>query len=424
MSRVGELLTQTVGTETAIQLGGGLRQSVLGAPTSLGDDRAAAHAADLLSTTTALGQHLRDWLAQRLEPAVLALPDDAEIEAVEQLIDRLGADSRLIAFFASGDVSLASQAVAQFAGWNIPGVGEGDQRFRPRTRLYDTLDPDTITQVCDSIAYERTAFVFIGTPPIGPSLAWAEALMPAATAALGDVVGDRIVVVVDVQGPDDEPLRACITAAGGEVVTVGAGHGLAAAPLLVAAARGMDLRAIRKGAEAAAETLREGLQGDAGAALLLWPVLVGALANETGGGTALQLLALTDRLSRASIWAASAWAVKGPAYLSAHASPQAVSGLNPAQLGLGDGCGSDASRTCAPGLVDLHGVDVAGTDRIAIPYCDAVARFCGVVGSGDRIVRQLVVQDYDAACYGAFAMRIALETETARHAAKLVADTP
>ena len=128
--------------------------------------RASMAASIRPSAQPALAQvQLDAWLG-RLERPLSELKDDYRSgklpllrvpEATDDIAACAGRDwrasaraRRRIVFFGTGGSSLGGQALAQLAGWNIPGGADAAQRKRPRTRFYDNLDAMTLERALAS----------------------------------------------------------------------------------------------------------------------------------------------------------------------------------------------------------------------------------------------------------------------------------
>ncbi|MEM7777628.1 MAG: hypothetical protein AAF732_18700, partial [Pseudomonadota bacterium] len=176
------------------------------------------------------GDHATSHQFARTVGAILAHIDqslwadqfEADDDVARILIAGLEVHTRQIAFFGSGLSSLSNQAAAQFQGWNIPGVGEGAQRLRPRTRIYDTCDPDTLRQVGETLDFSRTGLIFMADAYRDTSLQQARILLPVAQEAIGrDGLAQRLACVHGASGAMHHPeLADLIEASGGKVLTL------------------------------------------------------------------------------------------------------------------------------------------------------------------------------------------------------------
>ncbi|MEL7302541.1 MAG: hypothetical protein AAGJ53_02485, partial [Pseudomonadota bacterium] len=276
------------------------------------------------------------------------------------LIAKLEARARHIAFFGAGHAMAANMAIAQFTGWNIPGVGEPGQRRRPRTRIYATDDPDTLRQVCETIDYANTAFVFVSDAAHGATVhVQARAMLPSIRAALGSEAPAHVAGVVSGEPAAADPeLQSLIRAFGGEVLSVsGAAGALSVHGQLVGIARGLDDVRVRAGARAVCERVTAGPVVDDGLGLPR------AWLNPSGGGGSNRpptrvIVAARDRLGMFAGWAAQTWN-------TARASSKASRRGGAATAPLIRDCGvADVAASAATGVPQVLDVfDVAADDR-------------------------------------------------------------
>ncbi len=110
----------------------------------------------------------------RLEPEFRRLQDEArdlslpifriaserdDIAQARAALTKLSTGAGTLVFFGTGGSGLGGQALAQVAGWNIPGVHAPGQDKRPRTRFYDNLDPSTLAGVVKTLDLASSRFV-------------------------------------------------------------------------------------------------------------------------------------------------------------------------------------------------------------------------------------------------------------------------
>ncbi len=290
-------------------------------------------------------QSLAREVTAHLSAPIAPDTQDRDIAAARDLIESLEAVAGQIAFFGAGLTSLSGQAIAQVAGWNIPGVGEPGQRLRPRTRIYDTFDPDTLRQVAETLDFDRVALVFVVSPNVSEtSRHQAAAMIPPLVAALGADAGRHLACVVPDASDDAASGDGAVSQIvqdverqGGRIVSFGAqGHALSQAALLPGLARGVDVAAVHAGACSLFERA-VAFDGDWQAAPAFWPAVLGSLALEDrahGRPTAVSIAAAADRYGRAAAFVAAQMAALAPEWDVA-AIPQAILGQDHAALGLG-----------------------------------------------------------------------------------------
>lgn len=328
-----------------------------------------------------------------------------DLARLAEVVTKLEANTHQLVFFGSGLRAFANQAVAQFTGWSIPGVGEPGQRLRPRTRLYDTADADTLRQVVETLSFERAGLVFIADCDCPTALRQAETVLPAAQRALAqEALAGRLALLQpqDVSGQEPQ-LAEMIGAAGGDVVTLHDTGGLVSCLSLSAGlARGLDIEALRDGALSLGEALKtpadEGVLSG-----LSWAALSIARAAEAGPravvGVETISVALSDRLGRLPAFAAGVWnkalgAVTAPAAphdrqprVRMLAGPQAMRGQDLELLGFG------ISGPCAVDVIGVQLPEAIGCDWPALGHC----------------VRRLSLQGFEPRALGAVMALAVLE---------------
>jgi glucose-6-phosphate isomerase len=269
-----------------------------------------------LSAALVRAEGALDWLRARHADGGLPLlqlagkHDDLRpiVEAARRLADR----ATDIVLLGTGGSSLGGQALAQLAWHGVPGVGA--LRQPPRLHFMDNIDPRTYSALLEKLLHGTTRFV-----AISKSGGTAETLMQT-IAALSSLkaqnLGPRI---PDIFLGLTEPAKAgkknglrdllshhhipCLehdTGVGGRF------SALTNVGLLPAAMLGLDIFAIRSGAqEAFAPVLAKKKAADVPAAL--GAALSVALA-ETKGKSISVVMAYADRLERFTRWYVQLWA--------------------------------------------------------------------------------------------------------------------
>lgn len=265
----------------------------------------------------------------RVEPHLAALRDDhasgnlpllrvpewtADIDAADAALAKLSSDAKTLIFFGTGGSSLGGQTLAQLGGWFIPGEQPAGQRKRPRTRFYDNLDARTLDRMLGGLNLERTRFVVISKSGSTPEtmVQFLAALQAVDAAGLGDRAGDLFLALTEpASGDKVNGLRGLCEARGIPVLDHdprigGRFSALTNVGLLAALARGMDARALRRGAGEVVDALLS-----AGPASEFAPA-VGAAATialaEERDIRAVVLMPYTDRLERLGSWFVQLWA--------------------------------------------------------------------------------------------------------------------
>lgn len=240
--------------------------------------------------------------------------EEADIAAAEAALAKLSKGAKTIVFFGTGGSGLGGQTLAQLAGWNIPGLLDETQLNRPRTRFYDNLDPITLQSALASLDLAKTRFVL--TSKSGgtvETLAQAIATFAAIEkAGLTDKIPALFLGLTEPAAPGKaNGLRALLDAYKVPMLDHHTGIGgrfsvLSNVGLLPALARGLDVRALRKGARGVIEQM---LSAKAASEI---PAAVGAavasaLLTDYGVSTHV-MMPYSDRLSSFSHWFVQLWA--------------------------------------------------------------------------------------------------------------------
>lgn len=247
-------------------------------------------------------------------PHLSIVEEEADIAAAEAAVARLAADARTIVFLGTGGSSLGGQTLAQLNGWNIPGAADASQKRRPRTRFYDNLDAATLGAMLSTIDLAATRFVVIsksgGTPE---TLTQAVAALAAVReAGYGNQIPRQFLAVSDpAAAGKTNHLRALAAAFAIPVLDHPPGIGgrfscLSVVGLLPAIARGLDVRAVRRGAKAVVDRLAATDKATEFAPAVGALTAV-ALASECGIKVSV-MLPYADRLARFAHWYVQLWA--------------------------------------------------------------------------------------------------------------------
>lgn len=247
------------------------------------------------------------------------LDRDDDIAAAETALAKLSKGAQTLVFFGTGGSGLGGQTLAQLAGWNIPGGADAAQRKRPRTRFYDNLDPLTLAGALSSLDLATTRFVVISK-----SGGTAETLsqMVATLAAIREAglearIPEMFLAVSDpVPAGGRNALRQLCDEFGIPVLDHPPGIGgrfsaLSIVGLLPAMARGLDARAVRRGARAVVAPLMDAASIDDNPASWFAPAVGAAIAvglAETRGVRVNVMMPYSDRLQRFGAWYVQLWA--------------------------------------------------------------------------------------------------------------------
>jgi len=250
----------------------------------------------------------------RTLPLLRIAEETADLEAAERAYAKLVEGARALVFFGIGGSSLGGQALAQLGGWSIPGTADEAQKARPRTRFYDNLDAHTLGAALAAFDLEAARFVVTsksgGTPE---TLVQALAALDAVKRAGLERRIPELFLGITEPMREGKPngLRQLFEAHGITLLDHHTGIGgrfsvLTHVGLLPALARGLNVRALRAGAQSVIEAMLTApaprdFAPAVGAALAV------ALARERGVRT-LVMMPYADRLSRFSHWFVQLWA--------------------------------------------------------------------------------------------------------------------
>ncbi len=258
-----------------------------------------------------------DYASQRLP--LLRLPEDtADIDAAETALAALTRDAGTIVFFGTGGSGLGGQTLAQFAGWNIPGLGKQGAAGRtvkhPRTRFYDNLDAETLAGALATLDLTTTRFVVISKSggTVETLLQAVSALSAVKAAGLEQRIPDLFLGVTEPAKPGvGNGLRALFDAHKIPMLDHHTGIGgrfsvLTNVGLLPAIVRGVDVRALRRGA---AKVVADTLAADTprSSAPALGAAVVIALRNAKSVSVQV-MMPYSDRLGRFGEWFVQLWA--------------------------------------------------------------------------------------------------------------------
>jgi glucose-6-phosphate isomerase len=236
-----------------------------------------------------------------------------DIETARGALKKLSHGARTLVFFGTGGSSLGGQTLAQLGGWGIPGDDKHGSEERPRTRFYDNLDARTLELSLAGLDLKTARFVVIsksgGTPETLVQIsATIEAVRKAGLAA--KIAELFLAVTEPAANGKANGLRALcehfsIPVLDHDPKIGGRFSGLTNVGLLPALARGLDVVALREGAEAVVRSLLEARAAGGFAPAIGAAVAVG-LAKERGVRANI-MLPYSDRLSRFAAWYVQLW---------------------------------------------------------------------------------------------------------------------
>lgn len=247
--------------------------------------------------------------------AILRIAEDTkDIEDAAAALKALSQGAETIVFFGTGGSGLGGQTLAQFGGWNIPGVCPKPAKGRPRVRFYDNLDGHTLGSALKSLDLAKTRFV-VTSKSGGTSETLAQAittLTAVKAAGLGDKIPSMFLGITEPAAKNKAnglrslfeelkiPLLDHHTGIGGRfscLTNVG---------LLPAMARGLDPYEIRAGAKGVVDTMMAAKTPRDFAPCIGAAVAI-ALSKEKDVRM-LVLMPYADRLARLADWYVQLWA--------------------------------------------------------------------------------------------------------------------
>ncbi|HKH33233.1 MAG TPA: glucose-6-phosphate isomerase, partial [Beijerinckiaceae bacterium] len=224
--------------------------------------------------------------------------------------DELKRDATDIVFLGTGGSSLGGQTLAQLADYAVPGLG----RFaEPRVHFLDNLDPLTFGGLLERLPLETSRFVAISkSGGTGETLMQTVAVLSALDrAGLRRRAGELFLGLSEPRKPNGRnALRDLLEPEGVRFLEHHTGIGgrysvLTNVGLLPAAVLGLDIAAIRQGAEDAYSPIRAGASpSDAPAALGAALATAAAMEGKAVG----VLMGYADRLERFTRWWVQLWA--------------------------------------------------------------------------------------------------------------------
>ena len=236
-----------------------------------------------------------------------------DIAAASAALRKLSQGARTLIFFGTGGSSLGGQVLAQLGGWNIPDDDKHGRETRPRTRFYDNLDARTLEVGLAGFDLKTARFVVIsksgGTPETLVQIT--SAIDGLRRAGLEASIPDMFLAVTEPAAKGkSNGLRALCEAFSIPILDHdpnigGRFSGLTNVGLLPALARGLDVVALREGAQGVIDSLLDSLPANSFAPAVGAAVAVG-LAKECGV-RANVMLPYNDRLSRFAAWYVQLW---------------------------------------------------------------------------------------------------------------------
>ena len=189
---------------------------------------------------------------------LLRVPRDSDdLVKAKTALDELCKDAKTLIFFGTGGSGLGGRMLAQYSSWFIPGENAPGHKGRPEVRFYDNLDGRTLERLFASLDFTTTRFVLIsksgGTPET--LMQGLTALQAVIDAGLAEQIPQLFLGLTEpaIEGVNnglravcehyDIPLLEHHTGVGGRFSV------LTNVGMLPAMARGLDVHALRAGAD-------------------------------------------------------------------------------------------------------------------------------------------------------------------------------
>ncbi len=240
---------------------------------------------------------------------LLRVPEQTQdLDAAADALQKLSAGAKTLVFFGTGGSSLGGQTIAQLGGWFIPGDQKSDQGRRPRTRFYDNLDPRTLRATLSRLDLPTTRFIVISKSGNTPEtlVQFFAALQAVEAAGLETKVPELFLGLTEPgKSGVANGLRAVCEARSIPTLDHDPGiggryAGLTNVGMLPALARGLDARALRKGAGDVVANLLSAGEANAFAPAVGAALSIG-LAEERGARVQV-MMPYGDRLQRFADW--------------------------------------------------------------------------------------------------------------------------
>jgi glucose-6-phosphate isomerase len=236
-----------------------------------------------------------------------------DIETARAALKELTHGARTLVFFGTGGSSLGGQTLAQLGGWGIPGDDKHGSEERPRTRFYDNLDAHTLELTLANLDLKSARFIVIsksgGTPETLVQIS--SAIEGVRQAGLASRIPELFLAVTEPAAKGKaNGLRAlaehfAIPVLDHDPNIGGRFSGLTNVGLLPALARGLDVVALREGAQTVINALLDVKIASPFAPAIGAAVAIG-LAKERRV-RANVMLPYSDRLARFAAWYVQLW---------------------------------------------------------------------------------------------------------------------
>jgi glucose-6-phosphate isomerase len=244
--------------------------------------------------------------------ALLRMPQTSnDLAAIREGAERLIDEATDVVFLGTGGSSLGGQTLAQLRDYAVPGAGRLTEN--PRVHFLDNLDPVTFDRVLQRLPLTTTRFVAISkSGGTGETLMQAIAALSALDqAGLRPRAGELMLGISEpLRKGGKNGLRALLEPEGVRFLEHHTGIGgrysvLTNVGLLPAAVLGLDIAAVRDGADQAIAPVRNGAEVEGTPAAL--GAALGVAASREGKAISV-MMAYADRLERFTRWWVQLWA--------------------------------------------------------------------------------------------------------------------
>jgi glucose-6-phosphate isomerase len=242
------------------------------------------------------------------------LSEKSDIEEARTAFNALVDGADTVILLGTGGSSLGGQAIAQMAGWSIPGDNGPNGGGIPRLRFYDNLDARSFMKGLGILDIPKTRFIVISkSGTTGETLAQTlTAFKFIEDSGQGALIPKLFLGVTEPAKPGTaNGLRGLFEARGIPVLAhptdIGGRYSaFTAVGLLPALARGLDAGAFREGGLEVVRGLSHATMPEEHPAAVGAAVAIG-LAKDLGVTNSV-LLAYSDRLERFGAWYVQLWA--------------------------------------------------------------------------------------------------------------------
>ena len=255
---------------------------------------------------------LRQWHRDDSLP-LLRLPQRRDdLEPCAKAAARLAKGARDILLLGTGGSSLGGQALAQLAGWRVPGLRPfGTGAAEVRYHFFDNLDASTMAATLKELDLDRTSALAISKSGATPETLVQLLLMLEAFTKAGIDPARRLVAMTEPGSPDKNAVRMLAERHGITVLDhdprIGGRYSvLSSVGMVPAMLMGLDPVALRQGAAQVIDPVLGGAKAsDVAPALGAAAIFAANLVSRLN---AVILMPYSDRMRLFSSWFAQLWA--------------------------------------------------------------------------------------------------------------------